>query len=77
MVFRSKLSIIRRDAGVEANAGLYAHANTFMVGGGSIVLDSLDMVCKLYTYSSEYEPNIFPWSIMLHLMTNQMETLTY
>ena len=45
---------------MEFNEDLDSHADTIMFVSGFIVLGNLDMECKFYPYSSEYEPNIVP-----------------
>ena len=60
MVCRSKLSAAGRNAGVEAKAELYHHNDTWMVGAGFIILDTLDIECKVYPYTSNFEPNMLP-----------------
>ena len=47
MLCRSKLSNMGRDSGVEAKEYLYPHDDTCMVGVGLIILDTLDMECKI------------------------------
>ena len=60
MMLQYILSSVGRDAGADTNKYLYYHADTWMVGAVSIMMYTLDMECKFYYYSSEYEPQIVP-----------------
>ena len=59
--FRSKLSAVGQDMGVEKKAKLKFYANSSMVGAELIVIYNIGMECKSYHYSSEHEPNIDPF----------------
>ena len=49
---------MRRDKGVDDNADLDSHYDTWMVSLGFVVMDTIDMECKLHPYYSEYDPSI-------------------
>ena len=58
MVCRSKLYAVIVYTGVEARSEFDSHVNTCMLGTYFIVLNNIDMKCKLHPYPSDYDPNI-------------------
>ena len=72
MVCRSKLSAAGRNAGVEAKAELYHHNDTWMVGAGFIILDTLDMECKVYPTLPILSLRCCPWEMLIQHMITHM-----
>ena len=48
MVFRSKVSMVIRDAGEEVGDNMDPHADTYTIGVGFILMYTLYIKCKVY-----------------------------